>query len=201
MGLKTLVKVGDVTNLSDARYCAGMGVELIGFNLDKTNENYVTPENFKAITGWLEGVQFVAEFNTSTIEEIQSSLLEYTVAYIQVNSPQLIDELINSSIQVKLILKLSTENPHFTQTIEAYSDKVSYILLESENDSLPNINLPGAPIILGTGIKTENLEHILTTLHPLGIALKGSPEIRPGYKDFDELADILEALETDYDYE
>ena len=70
MGLKTLVKVGEVSNLSDARYCAGMGVELIGFNLDKSSANYVSIETFTAITGWIEGVEFVAEFENSSLEEI-----------------------------------------------------------------------------------------------------------------------------------
>ena len=29
MPLKTFVKVGNITNLSDARYCAGMGVDML----------------------------------------------------------------------------------------------------------------------------------------------------------------------------
>jgi len=33
--------------------------------------------------------------------------------------------------------------------------------------------------------------------HIYGIALKGGEEITPGYKDFDELADILEKLELE----
>ena len=33
--LKTLIKVSNINNLSDARYCAGMGVEMLGFSMDE----------------------------------------------------------------------------------------------------------------------------------------------------------------------
>ena len=33
MALNTLTAVTEINNLSDARYCAGMGVDIIGFNL------------------------------------------------------------------------------------------------------------------------------------------------------------------------
>ena len=200
MGLKTLVKVGEVSNLSDARYCAGMGVELIGFNLDKSSANYVSVETFTAITGWIEGVQFVAEFENSSLNEINEMMNEYEVSFLQVNSTALVDELIAANTDKKIILKLSSSSTTFNQTIEAYSDKVSYFLTEATDDKLPELQTYGAPILIGSGVSVESLEHILSVMHPAGIALKGSPEIRPGYKDFDELADILEALETE-DYE
>lgn len=34
MALKTFVKISGVNNLSDARYCAGMGVNQLGFNIE-----------------------------------------------------------------------------------------------------------------------------------------------------------------------
>ena len=46
MGLKLSVKIGDVTNLSDARYAAGMGVDYIGFNVDTNSTNFVTATKF-----------------------------------------------------------------------------------------------------------------------------------------------------------
>ena len=44
--LKTIVKVSEVNNLSDARYCAGMGVEYIGFSMDN-----VPFEKYKEMRG------------------------------------------------------------------------------------------------------------------------------------------------------
>ncbi|MFM1835376.1 MAG: hypothetical protein RJA04_63, partial [Bacteroidota bacterium] len=48
--LKTLVKVSAITNLSDARYCAGMGVDLLGFPLGK-----ISIDQFTEIRNWLAG--------------------------------------------------------------------------------------------------------------------------------------------------
>jgi phosphoribosylanthranilate isomerase len=48
MALKTKVKAGNITNLSDARYCAGMGVDWLGFPADVVN-----PDTFKEITNWV----------------------------------------------------------------------------------------------------------------------------------------------------
>ena len=47
MGLRTSVIVNGVNNLSDARYCAGMGVDVIGFNLKLDDPNRVQPQMLK----------------------------------------------------------------------------------------------------------------------------------------------------------
>src|SRR5688572_15531110 len=61
MPLKTLVKVGNITNLSDARYCAGMGVDMLGFRVIEGQENFVAPKLFQEIRGWVAGPKVVAE--------------------------------------------------------------------------------------------------------------------------------------------
>ncbi len=66
MALKTLVYLRDINNLSDARYAAGMGVELTGFRLDPQDESSLTPEMFREITGWIAGVKTVGEFGQAS---------------------------------------------------------------------------------------------------------------------------------------
>ena len=65
MALTTIVKVGNITNLSDARYCAGMGVDMLGFCFEKKSEQYIDPESYKEIIGWISGPQLVGEFDTN----------------------------------------------------------------------------------------------------------------------------------------
>ena len=55
MALKTLVKVGKISNLSDAWYCAGMSVDMLGFTVIASQENYVSPELFREMRGWFYG--------------------------------------------------------------------------------------------------------------------------------------------------
>ena len=61
MALKTFVKVGNITNLSDARYCAGMGVDQIGFNIDPANSSYTEQDDLDSIRAWVSGVEIIAE--------------------------------------------------------------------------------------------------------------------------------------------
>ena len=65
MALKTFVKISAINNLSDARYCAGMGVDMLGFALEPTNPDSISPEKYTEIIGWLSGVKFVGEFEQS----------------------------------------------------------------------------------------------------------------------------------------
>jgi phosphoribosylanthranilate isomerase len=88
---------------------------------------------------------------------------------------------------------------------EAYgpvAPHVSYFLLESEV-STPDPAALGAvaeiakqyPVLLGFGLEAATVETVLAQTAVRGVALRGSQEIRPGYKDFGALADLLEALE------
>jgi phosphoribosylanthranilate isomerase len=51
--------------------------------------------------------------------------------------------------------------------------------------------------MVGYGIDKDNVGSWIDNTHILGICLKGSIEVKPGFKDYDELADILEMLEVD----
>ena len=52
-------------------------------------------------------------------------------------------------------------------------------------------------VILGSGISAFNVKKLVDDLGLFGISLEGGEEIKPGLKDFDELADILEELEVE----
>lgn len=186
MALKTFVKINSVNNLSDARYCAGMNVNIIGFDVDSVNS-----EQFKEITSWVSGVEYAAEVN-----EMKEGLLEsYDVEYLESKNQ---DDLIHSSENIKTIYRTNVEGLN-----SEISDKIDLILITGEGDiSKSDIDLIKSKvddfkILLGYGINEQNVDRILSETNAYGIALSAGDEIRPGYKDYDELADILEALEID----
>lgn len=201
MSLKTLVKVGEVNNLSDARYCAGMGAEYIGFQLDETNEKFVDVTTYTAITGWLEGVKFVGEFENSTAAQIFEKYTQYNFEVVQISNPTQLLEL--ASLQIPKILKIEVQNIQELTSID-YS-KANYLVLESS--SIDNITekevkvlkelCQAKPTVLGFGFSDENINDLLEKIKPAGIALKGGTENSPGTKTYDELADIFEAIEID----
>ncbi len=199
MGLKTIVKVGGITNLSDARYCAGMGVELLGFTIDPENSNHVTPESFKEITGWISGVELVVETGIVHMETIE----DYNYSYIQVNNPRLLSAV--KGLGSKAILEMNVNDYSIEQLIslgKSTSDIVAYYLFENIPDdrhvSLETINLfaKAYPVLVGFNVNLRALDNILAS-PAKGIAMHGSVEDKPGYKSFDELADVLEYLEEE----
>ena len=65
MSLKYFVHVSSINNLSDARYCSGMMVNSLGFDLDNYSKSKLPVENINEICKWVNGVDFVGEFNNS----------------------------------------------------------------------------------------------------------------------------------------
>ncbi len=211
MALKTLVKISNVTNLSDARYCAGMGVDMLGFSMDADSPDYVDPKKFGEIRAWVAGVQIVGETTTTDPEIIEQLLETYQPDFLQVDEAALLPYLSTfgkSPASLRLILRVDIA--HLTlgqldtllQTSVANAD---YVLLESNgplhmDDDLKTFLQRQAaryPILLGTGISAENVHELLTALSVRGIALSGGLEEQPGNKEFGELMDILEAIEED----
>lgn len=192
MALKTFVKVSGVNNLSDARYCAGMGVNQLGFNIESSHHNYTDPQSFKELSDWVSGVDFVGEIESMESKGNITSLIEgYALDAIQVSHAELIDEALESG---KEVIYHTTSVKDAEDIAEKFGSSLSYILVEDDSAIKP---LSGADIVIGSGFDAQNIESVLEEVQPKGIALKGSDEIRPGFKDFDEMADILEALDAD----
>jgi phosphoribosylanthranilate isomerase len=83
---------------------------------------------------------------------------------------------------------------------------VDYFLLESSDDfsRLDDATISQIdswsfkyPILLGFGISDKNVGQILAETNIEGIAIEGTEEERPGYKDFTEMMDLMEALEDE----
>lgn len=200
MSLKTLVKVSNITNLSDARYCAGMGVEMIGFVMDKFSADYTSPEKMKEIKSWVAGVQIVGETQSADYEEVKALVDAYEIDILQISEvghlPQIAD------LGKPIILKLEFESAYLEDYLERYSQFVEFFLVDGgEFSDFARYTLKeysfNYPIVLDFGVTAENVNELLEEMQIKGIALKGSSEIRPGYKDYDELSEILEVLEGD----
>ena len=203
MALSNFVYISEVDNLSDARYAAGMGVDLIGFKLDQKNESSLNLEQFKEISEWISGVKIVGEFGHATPKEISGLIEDFNIDYILVYNESQIHDY--TTLGIPLILLVDANyNQDPESTLNYCSGVVDYFLLESHKNDISSTDAEMIkkismkyPIILGYGVTRQNANTIVDDLHLKGIALKGSPELRPGYKDFDEMADILEELEID----
>jgi phosphoribosylanthranilate isomerase len=205
MALSTFVKINNVTNLTDARYGAGMYVNLLGFDLASSSENYVSPELFKDISGWVSGVEFVGEFTDEGYLEILEILENYpAIKWIECLSFEALQALEGKGYL--LLYKLDVKGvKEITQEIANQLEESGIIIhVVSENDRLTSENLSEikklagvCKVICGTGITLENVKKLVEETGIYGISLSGSDEIKPGLKDMDFLSEILETLEIE----
>lgn len=205
MALKTFVKVSGVNNLSDARYCAGMYVNWIGFNLEENNPNYLSPQKFTEITEWLSGVEYVAEFENSHPDLILKTIKNYNIHCIQITEKAHLQMLVNTdyTLVLKQLLRDNDDVLHLIAIAPSLLENDVILLLESDLPLTPELAgsiqhlAQQTPVLLGFGFGADTIDAVLEKTQVKGISLQGSDEIKPGLKDFDELADILEALEVE----
>jgi phosphoribosylanthranilate isomerase len=195
MPLKSFVKINSVNNLSDARYCAGMNVDLLGFNLDTLSSDYLSPEKFNEITSWTSGIQFVGEFGDSSAELINELIADYPVNFIQSNDISVLSK-IDSPLPKILVQSIDVLQS------DMLFDDINLLIIEGpETLSAEQIDLIKAisnvDLILNCGFNSNNVEEIIAATNAIGIAITAGDEIRPGFKDYDELANIFDVLETD----
>jgi phosphoribosylanthranilate isomerase len=198
MALNTFVKISTVNNLSDARYCAGMEVNQIGFNIEPENEDFTDVQKFNEISGWLSGVEFVGEIGDSSTDKIADTIKGYNLGAIQVANPKQVSEA--KAAGLPLILKV--DMAMITEDLfKSLKDDVSYFLIESffEGEISPDLLELAAtyPIVMAFGYDASTINNLISNQNLKGIAIKGGKEERPGFKNFDEMADILEAIEID----
>ena len=195
--MASLIYIRDVNNLSDARYCAAMGADLIGFRLDPSKEESLSPAKCKEIAGWISGVKIVGEFGSASQGEIREFTTSINVDYILAESGSNLKNL--GALEKPLIIQTTMEAWKSGSPAGINQYNAAYLLLTSESNltKIPkaedlNINLP---VILGFGITAQNVAALSGDSGFEGISLTGGSEERPGYKDYDEMADILEALQ------
>jgi phosphoribosylanthranilate isomerase len=205
MALKCLVKVSEVNNLSDARYCAGMGVEMIGYCLDENHPKFIEMARIREIAVWVSGVKVVGEVAGDDVENINYLAEQLNLDYIQLNHPISLDHI--TRLKRPLILKLNFDPENIDNIaieLQTMQKHVDFFILESLNfdtvksfEKLLHTWCASYKIILGFGVRHEDLDEILNVIKPHGLGLKGGSEIKPGLKNFDELSEILEALEVE----
>jgi phosphoribosylanthranilate isomerase len=204
MSLKTVVKINRITNLTDARYCSGMHADILGFCLEPSSPTYITASQYQEITGWIAGIDFAAEFAHSTAAEITTLLPSYPgISWIE--SEHLDTLLALKDLAMGLIYKVSIEQlllmPELKELLAGQEITLhltsSQETITTEEQEFIEKSSSFTKVLIGFGIRADNATMLSTLPGVHGLALDGGDEIKPGLRDFDQLADILENLELD----
>jgi len=184
--LITKVKVGNVTNLSEARYCAGMGVDFLSFPITS-----IDPKTYQEITGWVVGPEFGIEVDANS-----SSLGEYKASFLEVKARQL--AYFSGSPNLIVTLPASAWREARPDLLQSKKN-IRYVELEvSGLDDATEKWVREAALDFELLIKPLEKVDIgkIKSLPVAGISLEGDSETKPGLKEY-PLAGILEQLESD----
>lgn len=164
--LKTKVLVTDVNNLTDARYFAAWIVDWMSFNLDPTRGSILAIDQIIEIKNWVEGPKFAIQLPKEYTEDQLFELTDKTE----------IDALIlHEDHRINL--------DHFGDLL-LFDWKGSDVVLR--NDSKISF------LKISEAKQLESID--IASVH--GINVKGGDEEKAGFKLFDDLDLIFEALET-----
>jgi phosphoribosylanthranilate isomerase len=192
MSLVTKVKAANITNLSDARYCAGMGVEWIGFPSQD-----VSPAMFAEITGWLSGPQWVIELNEQPWPEPTA----YPVKLWECIVNDLELALVYPGKVIVGVFAFQWRMGDIVPRLLEHRDRIEFIILSVSAQDL-DVDLPIVkamqelfPLVIDIRHTPHPVDEILTW--PIkGLNVYGSLDV-PEFKFYPNLAEVLEPLERD----
>ncbi len=189
---KPAIYVSHITNLSDARYCAGMGVDILGFVVDPSSADFVSAEDYQAMVGWISGPKRAIEVSNFEHVDWDKMIDAYKPDLLHVQWKFLDNSLPDLPLLVELTLSDVASMNHPTQPITQQVDHWIVTGLPEGNTSLLPKNLE--PALLSIDSNGGTLRTLLLQTGAKGFALKGTQELAPGLKDYDHLSRVLEEL-------
>lgn len=213
--LKTNIFAGGITNLTDARYFAARGAQFLSFNLEESATLAISSEKTAAIKEWVEGPSFIGVFHISALDDIRFLVERLNLHMIQLGPFFPVENLKDHKLGVPLIKEVIVEQLNELSAILEEQETLSYIfdfmLINFEKngiswsaikespailDNLKNWN-SNSKLVLAISHQPSETQEILETLNPYGLYLQGGEEEKVGFKSFDDLDEILDALEDE----
>lgn len=180
---KTIL-VKNITSLSEARYCSGMMVDFISFDLNPESADYVDLKEFEEIKNWLSGVKIFGSHNTDDIFKIIEALNLYKLdGFIFYENQKSMLEDIDSATKF-----LEIEN---AENFESNLNADFIILKDIKQKEIIEEWSKEYNVLLGYEFENVNIQ----PEEIAGYAFKGSKEMRPGINNYDGLMEALEKLE------
>lgn len=188
--LKTKIIAADITNLTDARYFAAWGVDYITFVGDPNSNRFIAPNQVKEIKDWLEGPTYAISYPGVDIDETvfeQLSVLEMdTYVLSRFINPS---ESINDALIIREIIEEDIKEQDEEILILKCEENTITTLKEHENFLSKN------EVYLDGNFSKDEIVDLLEKYRIAGFVLRGGEEEKVGLKSFDELDEIMEALE------
>ncbi|MDZ4839092.1 MAG: hypothetical protein SGJ04_03715 [Bacteroidota bacterium] len=205
-----IVKLGAVNNLSDARWAAAAGINLLGFSFNPDNPSYVAPDKAAEIINWMTGPLLVGEFNGDIAELMLNMQERLNLDYIQLNDykPNIWSSISEhcSIIQHVEVIDLAQLDKIVQDIANAKNAPELWIIACKDFTNveldfrikLQDIIEMSNVLLQVSDFKADAIK-VQELYMPLGFHFIGGDEEQPGMKDFDELEidmDIVEKIKS-----
>lgn len=182
----------DIANLTDARYFAAWGIDMMFFNVEEGTTGSLTVPEIKEIIDWVEGPQSGIKISGLSVpEELPeaTNILDIDSLIIGpfIDQPSL-PENIKNVFRICTLEEGWEENENLILTLATPIDRLS----EDQKQKLKSIS--GQKKVYLDGLFKSTDLPTIESLNVTGIILKGGEEEKVGYKSFEDLDDILETL-------
>ncbi|HIG74419.1 MAG TPA: phosphoribosylanthranilate isomerase [Bacteroidetes bacterium] len=207
----TRVKICGITRLEDARYCAAVGADYLGFIQHEESPRYVDPRTAKEIMEWSVGPEPVGVFVNREAQDVIDTCAAGGFTHAQLHgheTPETCAAVRQAGLTVIKSIQVVSDAAaeQILAIAEPYRGSVDHLLLDTHHTSLwggtgESFNWRLArqvarewELFLAGGISAENVAEAIQTMRPFAIDLSSSLEESPGVKDFDKLADFFDAF-------
>ncbi|HEX8660136.1 MAG TPA: hypothetical protein VF690_21510 [Hymenobacter sp.] len=187
-----------INNLSDARYCAGMGADKLTFVLDPALPGHLDTKTVKELAGWVAGVELIGEFGQLSAPEINAIAAECALDAVLLRHPRPAEEL--AEIAPPVYVELAAES---RSADHLFPVSVVGLVLELPETTGPttlalvrDLASRGA-LWLGPGLHPSRARDLVTQFSLAGLVFPSGDEVKPGLRDFDQLEAVFEALEIE----
>lgn len=211
MALRIPVLVRGINNLSDARYCAGMGADGLIFTLDPELPGAIDPATAKELASWVAGVALIGEFGDADSEQLvevaaacglDRVLLHEAPLFIPgLHAPLPFPVLRETDLITALQAQIDPDLAHDLRGTDFAPAGGALLVTLPEGADLvgwqPQLAALARqfPLWLGGPFAVADLPALLDGVRPAGLVLQGGDELKPGLRDFTGLEEIFEALE------
>jgi len=204
------LKVCGITELEDARYLAGAGVDYLGFIQHEDSPRYAPPSLASEIIEWVHGPSPVGVFVNDGARAINEAVEEagFECAQLHGQEPPHVVQQVECPVIKAIRVRHDASSDQLRTLFERYEETADYFLLDTHDSSVwggtgESFNWRLArdlssdyPIFLAGGIDAENVRRAVETMRPFAVDLSSSLENRPGEKSFAKIDAFMEAFRS-----
>ncbi len=190
--MRPILMLEGVRDLHDARYCAGIGIGLLGFQLE--GEHALKPAAIKEIVDWLSGPEAVGDFGFSPANAITEIATAASLSRLRVSANYALEEAAALALPIIFDAQDGTEADRLVMLAKRFPSAV--IELSATNAAqmaaLTDANLMSrcllrcdAPDAVWKSLKQAGMQ-------PFGFILGAFTEDKEGLLDYDVCDDFVE---------